>query len=129
MRLKTTQVIPARLALIRQQGGLCAVCERPFGDGVVACLDHDHGTGHIRGALCRACNRLEGKVKNAIIQAGGKSDPTRLLANLAKYLVFYSVPRTKYLHPTYKTPDEKRLEALAKQREKRLALKARNKKG
>lgn len=36
-----------------QQGGLCAICERPFEDFSV---DHDHRTNQIRGLLCMTCN-------------------------------------------------------------------------
>lgn len=38
--------------LVAEQGGLCAICrERPAEH-----LDHDHGTGAVRGVLCRTCN-------------------------------------------------------------------------
>ncbi|MFH9579157.1 endonuclease domain-containing protein [Streptomyces globisporus] len=42
--------------LARWQDGRCAVC------GKVSDLvcDHDHGTGLVRGWLCRSCNTLEG---------------------------------------------------------------------
>lgn len=40
------------LAEIEKQGGICALCqvEAP------TCLDHDHNTGKLRGAVCRRCN-------------------------------------------------------------------------
>lgn len=108
----------------KAQGNKCAVCERDFKGTVVACVDHDHTTGHIRGALCRACNRLEGQVKNRILMAGGKADPLFLLRKLLAYLEYYATPRTTYLHPDHKTDAEKRLATLEKQRKRRAALRA-----
>jgi hypothetical protein len=39
-------------SLIREQGDVCAICERPNPDHV----DHDHTTGRVRGVLCFNCN-------------------------------------------------------------------------
>jgi hypothetical protein len=39
-------------ALVRSQGGVCAICRRPEPN----CVDHHHATGRIRGILCAACN-------------------------------------------------------------------------
>lgn len=38
--------------LIRQQGGLCAICEQEPATQV----DHNRSTGEIRGVLCDGCN-------------------------------------------------------------------------
>ena len=48
------------------QGGCCAVCSRPFNDtnkGTKPHVDHDHGTGDIRGLLCGPCNTVEGFIR------------------------------------------------------------------
>jgi hypothetical protein len=42
--------------LIRQQGGLCAVCGRREAKQV----DHDHETGVVRGIVCLLCNAAMG---------------------------------------------------------------------
>jgi hypothetical protein len=45
-------------ALMKAQGGRCAICKRPF-SGVGAKqthVDHDHVTGRVRGLLCYTCN-------------------------------------------------------------------------
>jgi hypothetical protein len=51
-----------RDAMIRAQGGACAICRVSFGAGRVACphIDHDHSTGRVRGILCFRCNVLLG---------------------------------------------------------------------
>jgi Recombination endonuclease VII len=49
--------IPEFDSLLASQKGLCAICEssNPKGKGRF-CLDHDHRTNRIRGALCYPCN-------------------------------------------------------------------------
>jgi len=42
--------------LIRQQGGLCAVCREREANQV----DHDHETGVVRGIVCLLCNAAMG---------------------------------------------------------------------
>lgn len=43
--------------LLRQQGGVCAVCEKVNKNGNKLSVDHDHVTGVVRGLLCYNCNR------------------------------------------------------------------------
>lgn len=120
IRLKTTQVEQARAIIQKAQGNQCPICLRKFSGKVVGCLDHNHTTGLIRGVLCRACNRFEGQVNNRVLMAGAKENPVEYLQRMAAYWEYHSVPRTKYLHPTHKTPEEKRLarNALAVKRRK-----------
>jgi hypothetical protein len=44
--------------ILASQGGVCAVCGRAIRDsrGFEPHIDHDHGTGVIRGVLCFNCN-------------------------------------------------------------------------
>ncbi len=55
--------------IIEEQNGRCLGCGRVFvldANGIFdGCLDHDHGTGRIRGALCRQCNAALGCVKES----------------------------------------------------------------
>jgi hypothetical protein len=37
-----------------EQDGSCAICGQPLGDDIA--VDHDHGTGKVRGLLHRGCN-------------------------------------------------------------------------
>jgi len=51
--------------LLEAQGGRCAICgtdSPPPGKAgsTHLCVDHDHGTGKIRGLLCRHCNSALG---------------------------------------------------------------------
>jgi hypothetical protein len=46
-------------SMLAEQGGRCACCgtDEPGGRSkVVFHVDHDHGTGAVRGLLCRGCN-------------------------------------------------------------------------
>ena len=58
-------------ALLRAQGGKCAVCGEPPGANVRAhwggklCVDHDPKTGKVRGLLCNDCNLAVGYGKTA----------------------------------------------------------------
>jgi len=52
----------------------CEVCNIVFGsnkDNSVRCLDHHHGSGHIRNILCRKCNKtrtgIDGKHKDVLL--------------------------------------------------------------
>ncbi len=48
------------------QGGVCAICGSPEtvkgngGETKMLAIDHDHGTGKVRGLLCNNCNRAIG---------------------------------------------------------------------
>ena len=50
-------------AMLAAQGGVCAICGQPetarnrSGQLRALSVDHDHGTGRIRGLLCASCNR------------------------------------------------------------------------
>jgi hypothetical protein len=42
-------------ALLKRQGGVCAICAKR--SEKTLCVDHCHATGTIRGLLCPKCNR------------------------------------------------------------------------
>lgn len=62
--------------ILERQGGMCAVCGAPPTRGISLHVDHDHGTGEIRGLLCFRCN-------NGI---GLYHESTDLLERAASYL-------------------------------------------
>lgn len=53
-------------AMHAAQGGRCAICRRPEvaksskGKALSLAVDHDHGSGRVRGLLCGPCNRAIG---------------------------------------------------------------------
>lgn len=59
-------------ALLMEQGGVCAICQKP-GQLVV---DHDHVTGKVRGLLHHNCNKALGMLQ----------DNPSFLDNAASYL-------------------------------------------
>ena len=47
-------------AMLAEQGGLCAICNKPSRMKRPLAVDHDHVTGRIRGLLCFHCNTAIG---------------------------------------------------------------------
>ena len=68
-RLEPYDLTQAELdTMLAVQDGACAICNLlPSGKGPNAVLhiDHDHGTGKVRGLLCQACNRGLGFFRDA----------------------------------------------------------------
>jgi hypothetical protein len=64
--------------MLAEQGGVCAICERPRRDDISLHVDHEHETGRVRGLLCFRCN-------NAL---GDFEDDAVLLLRAADYVVF-----------------------------------------
>lgn len=113
-KLKTTQVKPYREETLKKQNYCCQLCKLPITEKAV--LDHDHKTGAIRAVLHDSCNRLLGKIETnhkrfCVI------DLRAFLEGVYDYLKYHEQDRTQVLHPTHKTPEEKK--ALAKARRKR----------
>ena len=46
--------------MLEAQGGVCAICGRPPRDNISLHVDHEHGTGRVRGLLCFRCNNALG---------------------------------------------------------------------
>ncbi len=45
---------------LERQNGACAICDDPPNECISLHVDHDHGTGEIRGLLCVRCNNALG---------------------------------------------------------------------
>ena len=126
-KLKHSEVAGLRKRLLEKQENRCAICACSFSEAYyshkkrkvlpkhVACLDHCHKTGQIRGVLCSGCNSLEGKVINAIerwhtnVCISDTSSVSNLLYALANYYSWHRVDHLDLIHPSFKTEEEKRL--------------------
>jgi len=113
-RLKSTQVKEYREKKLAEQGYTCALCKLPLTDDPV--LDHDHKTGLIRAVLHRGCNALLGKLENGHRRLG-VPDFFAFLGGVLDYLSLHTEDQTSTLHPTHRTPEQKK--ALAKKRQQR----------
>jgi hypothetical protein len=59
------------LTIYNYQNGVCYVCQQPEPvKGRRLSVDHDHGTGLVRGLLCSRCNPIIGKLENAYKRYG-----------------------------------------------------------
>lgn len=116
-RLKQSEVAAWRNTTLQTQGGRCAVCKLPCSESQ-AVADHDHATGAMRSVLHRGCNALLGKIENNHKRYGVPS--VHAFSNgVAAYMTRHSINVTGLLHPTHKSPDEKRLARNAKARKTR----------
>jgi len=52
------------IAMLDNQGGLCAICCKPLVPGRLTHVDHSHDTGKVRGLLCEKCNPLLGYARD-----------------------------------------------------------------
>jgi len=116
IRLKPTDLKIVRAALLKEQGGICPLCERElkYVKPQQRCVDHDHAktgasAGAIRGVLCSNCNGNEGRIRRRVLCSKGHLSEIEWLRNLLVYWEHHTVNRTGLVHHTYKTPDEERL--------------------
>lgn len=121
VKLPISKIALARAAIAIRQGGVCAICGTELGQ--YQALDHDHQTGYIRGVLCTNCNGIEGKVFNLARRACRGNGVGWWLNRLLEYYTLHSVPRTKYIHPTHRTPEQKRAASLVRAKRARAAKK------
>ena len=65
--------------MLKNQSGVCAICEKKCSSGRALAIDHDHSTNKVRGLLCNRCNRGLGMFM----------DDPKLLSTAALYLKKY----------------------------------------
>jgi hypothetical protein len=106
-RLKPSEVADYRQQLLAIQNHMCCLCDEIIEDGK-AVLDHDHGSGHIRGVLHRGCNAMEGVLVNNM--ARNLMTWARLQA-LFHNIQAYQAQHQPELHPTHRTPEERQQRA------------------
>jgi hypothetical protein len=121
-RINKKQADELRRAFIAAQNNKCALCRDTL-EGKTACLDHDHGTGHIRSVLCLNCNGIEGKIFNLCRRGKRKHTETEFLTLVLYYWNASESYSQNPIHPTHRTAEEKRLARNAKARKKRASKK------
>lgn len=105
IKLKFTQIKEHRERELQAQNNLCALCGDPITDDAV--LDHDHKTGLLRQVLHRGCNSMLGKIENNMPRS--KITLDRLEVFAGRLIEYIKTQHTLCLHPTYKTPEEKKM--------------------
>jgi len=66
-------------AMLKNQNYLCAICHIHQSELVYRmAVDHDHGTGKVRGLLCRPCNHALGLLKDDPRNAARASEYLKL---------------------------------------------------
>ena len=105
IRLKPKEIKELREKLLIEQDRLCGLCQEPLHPDE-AVLDHSHQSGRIRKVLHRGCNVLEGVIANNAVR--NKITPNRLLKICMNLLNYLTTAEIDILHPTHKTPEEKK---------------------
>lgn len=107
---------------------LCPICETPMLQQEMKnrCVDHCHKTGLIRDVLCRNCNGIEAKIHNLLRRGKRNLTMEAYFDKIVEYVQSWRYahaahPERYFIHPLYKTPEEKK--ALAKKRRKKKAKK------
>jgi hypothetical protein len=106
MKLKHSEIRDWRIRQLGTQDYFCALC----GDSIEpteAVLDHDHKTGLIRQVLHRGCNSMLGKIENNMPRS--KMTMERLEEFAGRLVEYIKTQHTEVLHPTYKTPEERKM--------------------
>jgi RNA polymerase subunit RPABC4/transcription elongation factor Spt4 len=111
IRLTNAQLDSIKKKLIKDQNGVCPLCNRDMTrfDNYNIVVDHDHATGVVRAALCRNCNGIEGRIKRLAIMCSNGKTYMNWIIRLAHYYHNHREPQTKYIHPEHKTDYEKRM--------------------
>lgn len=118
MKLKVKDIPALRDKIALSQNGFCWLCKIDL-RCVTACLDHDHETGLIRGVLCQNCNGIEGKINNLARRAKRQGTKAKFITSVLAYWNCFEEAARMEIHPTHKTPDEKRLRRNKKAKERR----------
>lgn len=111
IRTRKQDIIPIKAEKLRKQKGKCPLCNKDLTkmQSSNVCLDHDHTTGALRGALCKNCNGQEGRIKNQAIRCSSLKGYMNWIIRLGNYYYEHIKNPDNRLHHTYKTETEKRL--------------------
>lgn len=92
--MKSSEIKPLRELLIKENQGLCKLCEHPLERPV---LDHSHFSGFVRNVICSNCNVLLGKYENGLIRMARTTRAETITKNLWTYI---TTERSE-MHPTH----------------------------
>ena len=101
-QMKQKDIAPLRESLLREQCGVCPICNKPCLNPV---LDHEHkkrigGTGQIRGVICSLCNVFLAKCENNSKRyCISPKELPRVLRRITSYLNKEQHP---FIHPSEK---------------------------
>jgi len=112
-KLKYSEIPAVRNYLLEQQEHRCALCNDVIEEGK-AVLDHDHRSGIIRRVLHRGCNSLLGKIENNM--ARSEVNLIRLMKFADNIYEYVTNNTTDWIHPTHKTPEERKMKAYKKKK-------------
>lgn len=117
--------IPIVKGVILETSLNCPLCGTPWSriEPKNICLDHCHVTGYIRSVLCRNCNGNLGRLEGLATRSKKSLPMLSWLRNAYEFLEHHKIPRTDWVHPTFKTAEEKRIARNAKARAARAKLK------
>ena len=105
-----------------EQGGRCPITGWYLGEKMAA--DHCHKTGMMRATLNPWANSTLGRVENWANRIGGGIPPAQFLRACADYIERYELNPSFILHPTHKSPEEKKEAAKVKAAKARKLKKA-----
>lgn len=118
-RIKVSEVKTYRDGYLKQQQYICALCNEHI-DPAEAVLDHCHTTGKLRAVLHRGCNAFLGTIENN--RKRNRISDSRL-ENILENVIEYVTAYKDILHPTYRTPEEKKARAKVRARRKKTGAK------
>jgi len=107
--MKTKDIAVVKSILLVKQKYKCLICKRDLRElpSKQVHLHHIHETGYVQGVLCANCNRYEGRVLNWFMRTGLKKTNIPIQTILKNLIVMYDKTPTNYIHPSYKTPEQK----------------------
>lgn len=127
-KLKQSEIAAWRAQQRLDQNGICPISGWGL-DATGIAADHCHKTGMMRATLPTWVNAQLGRIENAANRVGGGTYAPDFLRKCADYIEYHSRHPSFVLHPTFKTPDEKKEAAkkrAAATRKKKAAERAAN---
>lgn len=102
-KVKQAEIPSLRKKLLKDQKGLCALCEKDLilNPKSKACLDHCHRTGHVRAVLCSTCNESEGRLQGISKYKHIKEDPIPFVYKVIDYITKHQKQPSGLIHPTF----------------------------